>query len=414
MKTNDWIESIAQNYEKLVGDGDDVRQLCNFTQRSQGTKKTDRKKKRSICSRVVFLIFTFNIENIVDYIIVGQGLAGSSLAMRLIEGGNRVMVFDEPSKNHCSRVAAGLFNPITGMGIVKTWLAEELFSSLSDFYTKCETLFGQKFFFPQLLYRPFYSAEEQNNWMAKSGENSVNCFVEKIFTASAFGGEVHDEFGGILLKGCGYLDAPCFLDAVKKFLIGKDSLIETHFDSYEIVHTAGGVSYQNIQAKKIIFCSGVSTHPFFDWLPIRHLKGETLTIKLNMETTVIYNRGVYVVPFTGTNLYKSGATYELKDLSQAITTKGKVELENKLIGLLRNPFETVGQEWGIRPTTVDRRPMLGNHPELKNLIIFNGLGTKGVSLAPYFSSHLADWLVGDGELLAEVNIRRFKALYSKS
>jgi glycine oxidase len=362
----------------------------------------------------IFEFFQKSIEKHVDYIIVGQGLAGSSLAMRLVERAKRVIVFDEPSKNHSSRVAAGLFNPITGMGIVKTWMAEELFSSLTAFYTRCENLVERKFFFPQLLYRPFYSAEEQNNWMAKSGENSVNRFIERIFTASAFGNQVQDEFGGILLKACGYLDAPAFLDAVKDFLIAKDSLREAYFNPSELVHSSAGVAYQNIRAKKIIFCSGVSTHPFFDWLPIRSLKGETLTIKLKGEPTVIYNRGVYVVRLAGTDLYKVGATYELKDLSRSITVKGKMELEEKLVGLLRNPFEIVGQEWGIRPTTVDRRPMLGSHPMQENLIIFNGLGTKGVSLAPYFSGQLADWLTGAGEILPEVNITRFKALYSKS
>ncbi len=375
---------------------------------------TIEKKKYAICSRVVLLIFRSIIEKHADYIIVGQGLAGATLAMRLIERGKRVMVFDEPSKNHCSRVAAGLFNPITGMGIVKTWLAEELFSSLTDFYTRYENLFARKFFYPQLLYRPFYSAEEQNNWMAKSGENSVNRFIEKIFTTSAFGRQVQDEFGGILLKACGYLDVPCFLDSVKEFLIAKHSFEEEHFSSNEIVHTSEGVTYRDIRAEKIIFCSGISTYPFFDWLPIRQLKGETLTIKLKKEPTVIYNRGVYVVSLAGTDLYKAGATYELKDLSHSITVKGKIELEEKLMGLLIEPFEIIGQEWGIRPTTVDRRPMLGSHPGQENLVTFNGLGTKGVSLAPYFSGHLADWLIGNGEIFPEVNITRFKALYSNS
>jgi glycine/D-amino acid oxidase-like deaminating enzyme len=74
----------------------------------------------------------------------------------------------------------------------------------------------------------------------------------------------------------------------------------------------------------------------------------------------------------------------------------------------------VAQEWGIRPTTIDRRPIIGCHPLYKNLVIFNGLGTKGVSLAPYFSAQVAQWLEGKGEILKEVNIKRFNALYSKS
>jgi glycine oxidase len=324
------------------------------------------------------------------------------------------MVFDEPQKNRSSRVAAGLFNPITGMGIVKTWLAEELFASLTDFYSGCEKQFGRIFFYPQKLYRPFYTAEEQNNWMTKSGENSVSRFVEQIFTQSSFGDQVRDEFGGILLKACGYLDVPSFLEAVNDFLVAQESFQEEFFNVEAVEHTNEGVIYQNTRAQKIIFCGGAHANPFFNWVGIRPLKGETLTIQCEEQFSAIYNRGVYVVPTSTKNFYKAGATYELKDLSHTITQKGRDELEEKLGGLIKSPFAIVGQEWGIRPTTVDRRPILGSHPELKNLIIFNGLGTKGVSLAPYFSGQLADWLTGQNEILREVNIARFKALYSKS
>ena len=80
--------------------------------------------------------------------------------------------------------------------------------------------------------------------------------------------------------------------------------------------------------------------------------------------------------------------------------------------LIGKPFRIIHQEWGIRPTSPDRRPMLGAHPGNKNIIAFNGLGTKGVSLSPYFAHHLALWLEETGDLSTEVNIYRFKALYS--
>jgi len=340
-------------------------------------------------------------------------LAGSSLAIRLLERGKKVLVFDEPLKNNCSRVAAGLFNPITGIGIVKTWLAEQLFTSLYTFYSDCEKLFGQRFFFPSLLYRPFHSAEEQNNWMVKSSENGVSTFVEKIYTESGFRDEVNDPFGGILLNTCGYLDTISFLESTRKYLISHSSWSDSHFVADDVELSSEWVTYRGITAQKIVFCQGIEANPFFDWLRIRPLKGETLTITLDFDPSVIFNKGVYVAPSSGSS-YKAGATYELKNLSCEVTEKARIELVEKLNGLLTHPYSIKSQEWGIRPTIIDRRPIVGSHPLYENLVIFNGLGTKGVSLAPYFSAQVADWLEGKAEIMKEVNIKRFNALYSKS
>ncbi|HNP08097.1 MAG TPA: FAD-binding protein, partial [Cyclobacteriaceae bacterium] len=80
-----------------------------------------------------------------DYIIVGLGLAGACLALQLLKRGKRILVFDTPSKNRASLIAAGLFNPITGKRIVKTWKADEIFSYLFKFYREAEKELQAKF-----------------------------------------------------------------------------------------------------------------------------------------------------------------------------------------------------------------------------------------------------------------------------
>src|SRR6185369_14016662 len=97
----------------------------------------------------------------VDYIIVGQGLAGSALAIELLRRGKKIAVFDEPEKNRSSIVAAGLFNPITGRVMTKTWKADVLFPHLIAFYSGTEKVLGGRFFYPMPLYRPFISVQEQ-------------------------------------------------------------------------------------------------------------------------------------------------------------------------------------------------------------------------------------------------------------
>lgn len=320
------------------------------------------------------------------------------------------MVFDEPARNKSSSVAAGLFNPITGKVMSKTWLADELFRELFSFYADAERDLGRSFFFPQPLYRPFLSIEEQNEWMGKSSGESFKEYIQDIFVTKTYK-QARDPFGGILLKKCGYLDVPAFLDSVRERLRSLQAFREERFDSSLLDASTDHITYSNLTADKIIFCTGIHAAP---WLPIRLLKGETLTIELDEKPEVIFNRGVYVVPTHNINRYKVGATYETKDLTEAPTEAGRAELEQKLNDLISLPYRRAGQSWGFRPTVPDRRPLLGSHPELKNVVIFNGLGTKGVSLAPYFSAQLTAWLLGKGEIQPEVNINRFKSLSSKS
>ena len=354
----------------------------------------------------------------VDHIIVGQGLAGSCLAIQLLNRGKKILVFDEPQKNRASSIAAGLFNPITGKRMSKSWKAKEIFSYLFEFYGKAEASLGQTFFHPQPIYRPFVSIEEQNEWMALSEDESIKYFIEKIFTSPSFH-QANDPYGGILITNSGYLDVNCFMNALRGLLRKENSFQETFFDANCLTIDDKVVKYSDssgmdVEASTIIFCDGLGANknPLLSWLPVRPLKGETLSIALAEKPEVIFNRGVYIVPTQKDNSFTVGATYQPTDVTGGITVQARTELEDKLRALLKIPFQVDHQDWGIRPTTPDRRPILGEHPAFKNVIIFNGLGTKGVSLAPYFSTVLMDWLEGKFEIPREVNIARFKALYS--
>jgi glycine oxidase len=347
----------------------------------------------------------------VDYIIIGQGLAGSCLALQLIFRNKSLAVFDQPLLNHCTAVAAGLFNPITGKMLAKSWQADTLFPYLHSFYLHAENHLKRKFFYPMPLYRPFNSVEEQNEWMGRSTHASMKEYIANIFLNSVYGSEVRDPVGGVLLKHGGYVDTAAFTESVRSLLKNSDSYREEKLDEAELNAHDLGISYRDLIAKKIVYCGGVSdlNSRYFSWLPIKPLKGETLLIHMAVPER-IYNRGVYIVPGNRKGEFNVGATYDF-DLTPAITYAGKAELETKLNELIRLPYSISHQNWGIRPTTPDRRILLGPHPSHPNIVIFNGLGTKGISLAPYFSGQLAQWLAGEGEIGPEVNIQRFKSLY---
>jgi glycine oxidase len=356
----------------------------------------------------------------VDYLIVGFGIAGAALALQLRKRGQKVVVYDRPFENQASRVAAGLFNPVTGKLLTKTWNADKLFSYLHGFYREAEEITGEKFFHPKNICIPFGSALEQNNFMVKEG---LKDFVEEIYTSRRFSDMIYDDFGGVILKKSGFIDTIKYLDAVSKLLASEGSYEEHDFIHNDLLVHGDHVSYRGVSAKAVVFCEGrrVRDNPWFSWVPIKPLKGETIEIQLRRETPHIFNRGVYVVQspsapvlpaqFPGIT-YKVGATYS-HDISEGATIAGKNELKEKLLALFRTNFRVGHQTWGIRPTTPDRRPLAGNHPDHENLLIFNGMGTKGVSLAPYYSAVLSEHILGTSNIESEVNISRFYALYSK-
>ncbi|MFG0333660.1 MAG: FAD-dependent oxidoreductase, partial [Maioricimonas sp. JB049] len=86
------------------------------------------------------------MQRVVDDIIAGQGLAGTTLAWTLRERGRRVVVIDPGEPITSSRIAAGLMTPVTGQRLVPTWRLGELLPVACDFYRQVEAATGAAFF----------------------------------------------------------------------------------------------------------------------------------------------------------------------------------------------------------------------------------------------------------------------------
>ncbi|HEU5146715.1 MAG TPA: FAD-dependent oxidoreductase [Chryseosolibacter sp.] len=344
-----------------------------------------------------------------DLIIVGQGLAGSAVAMRALERAYRIAVFDRPADNRSSRVAAGLFNPITGKNLVKSWLADAAFPALHRFYPAIEKITNKRFFHPLPVYKTFNSIEEQNEWLGKTGDDPYGNYLLRFFPPGKFDQSINDPFGGFTLSQSGYLDTGAYLDAVAKFLEERHLYYPELFDYEKLDVKEDGVAYGSLRARRIIFCEGVrnASNPWMNIFPVNSLKGEFISVQCHWEKDVILNRGVYMVPGAGSSEWRVGATYNWNDHNPGITSWARNELSGKLDALIRMPYTITGQQWGVRPTTRDRRPIIGSHPRYPSMIIFNGLGTKGVSLAPYFSEVLFRWMENKGTIEKEADVSRF-------
>ncbi len=342
----------------------------------------------------------------IDFLIVGQGLAGSVLALQLLKHGKRILVIDNSKTNSASSVAAGIYNPITGRKMVKTWLAEDLFPYLTHFYQEVEQILGAKILHPMPIFRPFLTAQERSEWLERASRKDYTSFLAKVVGVSYHRENMLCQHGGIVLKQSGYLDVKGFLKATRAYLEARDAYIEADF-LYDHIRLGNHVSYQNIEARQVIFCEGpqATKNPFFSALPFRLVKGELILVSLQQPLGVIYNRRVFVLPQVA-NQAVVGATYDAQDLSMSPTDKARQILEEKLRSTFSLAYTVHEQRAGIRPATFDRRPLIGLHPRYPQVGIFNGLGTKGVSLAPYFSKIFVEHLLLQKALPLEVQISR--------
>lgn len=345
----------------------------------------------------------------VDFLLIGQGLAGTALSFRIAEKGLSFMIYDTPTANMSSRVAAGLYNPVTGKKMVRTWLADQLFPEIEPFYEALEDFLEKKFLIKKPIYRPFLNIEEQNEWMGHSGDPFLQPYFEKIFTEEVYK-EVVNPFGGILLKNSGYLDIPVLLDAYAQRMIDGGYLRQEHFDEEALTLEEDGVRYKDIKAKGIVYCNGLGAlrSKYFAHLPFAPVKGEIMEVQQEFHPEEIINRGVFRISLPN-GLHRVGSTYSWHDLDVGPTERGKNEILEKLDKLIKIKERQVSRHvHGIRPATKDRKPFLGKHPSFKNVYIFNGFGAKGVSLVPYFSKIMIALLLEGKEPKIEANINRCK------
>ncbi|MGB3617339.1 MAG: FAD-binding oxidoreductase, partial [Catalinimonas sp.] len=350
-----------------------------------------------------------------NYVIAGQGLAGSVLALTLLERGQRVLVCDpDAAAGGASWAAAGLYNPITGRHWQLTWRAADLFPTLERFYRRWERVFGVRFLHDRPIYRPFLDVAEQNRELARTAEPARRPFLDEVPEAAPFRRWVRDPYGGLTTRRSGYLDVPHFLRSVKRYLIEKEAFRAEAVPHGQLRITAEGVEGPGWSTAKLVCCEGAAMreNPYFGWLPLVPTKGEILVVEQDDAPwpNVIFNRGVFVLP-VGERRARVGATFNRHDLSPEPTPAGRAELLDKLGVLLAVPVRVVDHTAGIRPTVRDRRPLIGQHPVHPALAVFNGLGTKGVSLAPYFAGQLGDFFEGRDMLDPAVNIDRYLSFY---
>jgi glycine/D-amino acid oxidase-like deaminating enzyme len=347
-----------------------------------------------------------------DFIIVGQGIAGSVLALSLLKANYSVLVIDDPGLSSCSRVAAGIWNPVVFKRLTKSWLADDVVPELQAFYTDASKLLGVKLIRERVIIKPFTEQQEKNLWIKKAQSDNRFLDPDTYHHLHITEQDTLADYSNVLQAG--NLEVKLFLEKTREYLLQNGSYLIEAFDHKLLQRNAPAILYKNASAEHIIFCEGhlLSKNPDFAYIPLKPAKGEVLTIRCEamLLNNDILNKGIFILPL-GDHTYKVGATYDWEDLSDTPTEAAKQTLIGKLKAVISVPFEVVAHEAGVRPAVIDRRPVVGTHPVYDNHHLFNGFGTKAVMLAPYFAKAFVASFRDGKPLDPEVDPNRF---YKKS
>lgn len=350
-----------------------------------------------------------------NILIVGGGLAGTFLAAELCKRGCHVVMVDIRDLRSASRTAAGLFNVVTGRFAAKTWQAETFLETLAAFFETPPFDQLRHLLHYQTIFRPFKSIFEANEWDAKSADPRYQDIVNirKPFLQD----KLFNDYGGIDILPCGWLDTYNFLREAQQVLSDNFNfkIYNQPFDYSLLNPETGAISGGNFAGiyDAVIFAEGVKSleNPWFKTVPLQPLKGQVILIEIDdLDLDFILSRKVFMLPL-GNGRYRVGSTYEKNFDTLEPTPAATEEISEHLRAALKVPFNVVFESAAVRPTTPNRKPILGPHPHFPKIFIQNGLGTKGVLQAPWCATITTQFLFKEiDEFPKETAVTRFRKI----
>ena len=344
----------------------------------------------------------------VDYIVVGLGLAGLAFVEQLEENGKSYLVFEDNSQNSSS-VAGGTYNPVILKRFTPVWNGHEQLELAMPFYEKLSDKLQFNFDTKFITKKVFNSVGDENNWFTALDKPMLSHYMKPDISKEKIEGVIGD-YGFGELTGTGRIDTKLLIEKYRFHLLENDKLREESFSYEDLEVSQDKILYKDVESNRVVFSEGfgLKLNPFFNTLPLNGTKGEIITIhapELNID--FLLKSSVFVLPL-GNDHYKVGATFNWTDKTLNPTEEGKKELVDKLKKTISVPFTIVEQTAGIRPTVKDRRPLVGKHSKYPNLCVLNGLGTRGVMIAPTIAKNLFNHLENGEELDKEIDIKRFE------
>lgn len=327
-----------------------------------------------------------------QYLIIGHGLAGCVLALTFLRRKIPFQLIGTSQAGEASMASSGLITPVTGRKYVKSWMIDEFIDSALDFYRWTEEELWEPYFFPVDIVRFLSHPEALIAWeMRKSDPEYARYISDKRYEELD---RLQKPYG--ILTGGYRLDTRAWILDVRSYLSRKGLFTESFYNMDE----------KKSEAQTIIYATGaIGTGVSNGIIPN---KGEALIVKIpGWRIPGIMKEDVFFVPLKEKDMFWVGSYYQPWASDLEPSEGGKQHLMHAIEKVYQAPFEVVEHLSGVRPTVADRRPLIGALKGQEGRYIFNGMGTKGTSLAPYWAAQLVSHLVEGTTIPQSVSPSRF-------
>ncbi len=340
-----------------------------------------------------------------DTIVVGQGLAGATLAWHLQECGERVLVIDSQEPVTSSKIAAGLITPVTGQQLGFDPHYDEYLAAARSFYTRIEARTGRSFFHDRMAVRLFRFDKERRLWPKRVGDPSIRRHLADPVPVPLIDPGFADSSGGGFAMRSAQLDTPSYLAASRAAMHVSAMTLDWRRD---VLFERDAVMAGGFRARRIVSCEGcrAAQNPFFTRPAFNPAKGDILTLRFDSPLPPLcVHRGVWLAPTDDPQIFRAGSTYDREKLDQIPDASARAKIEGGLRAFIRAPWKVLDHTAAVRPIIRQSKPVAGLHPEEDRLGFFNGLGSKGALLAPWHARRFAEFLTRGAPLPEAVDLR---------
>ncbi|WP_152268232.1 NAD(P)/FAD-dependent oxidoreductase [Agriterribacter humi] len=340
-----------------------------------------------------------------QYLIIGQGIAGTLLSYEFWKQGKSFLLIDEAHNiSKASLVAGAIINPVN----VNRWTTvqgqENYIPTALQTYRDLERILGISLVEEKSM---LVFHDERKGQLLKEAQSSSSEYIHPpsradITLANRF---FTGKYGIAKVAPVWKIHAAQLLSAWSDFLKSKKLLKEEFLNTDECVITPGGVTFKEIRAEKIIFCEGAKAmhNPLFNKLPFTKNRGEALLLSVpDLPRENIYHYGIRLVP-AAKDLFWCGSNYQWQFNNVLPDPIWRMQTEATLRQWLTIPFEVVDHVVAERPTTAGQQFLAGIHPAMPSAAIFNGLGTKGFSCGPALANALCRQLTDPGKTFSLIS-----------